>query len=262
MSVTAPLTRRVRAQLQRTAAAWHGYTLPPGANPLLPVKLSMIRRASKILGMRSFADLGGVWGVEGGYTFYALDRLPIERAYLVDTDFTPTVRGRAGDHGALQLVEVEMGSREAIERVAPIDAVFLFDVLLHQVDPDWAEVLRRYAEVAETLLIFNQQYTGERTVRFIELGPDEFFRQVPHTPDEPLFRTFFDRLDEIHPRYDRRYRDIHNVWQWGITTPDLRQCMHDLSYREVFHRRCGRWPGLPRIENQAFIFTRERAARA
>ena len=55
--------------------------------PLLQTKLSMIDFAIDYLGVRRFADLGGVWGVEGGYTFYALDR-GAESGVLVDTHLT------------------------------------------------------------------------------------------------------------------------------------------------------------------------------
>ena len=43
---------------------------------------------------KSFADLGGVWRVEGGYTFYVLQRYCIERALLVDMRITSTVLAR------------------------------------------------------------------------------------------------------------------------------------------------------------------------
>jgi len=260
MQAMEPLADRVKARLQRgvrrTLGALYGYTQPPGANPLLREKLWMIRRACRQFGVRSFADLGGVWGVEGGYTFYALDRCPIDRALLVDTDFTDLVRERAAQHPQLTLVPAEFGSLEAIEQVGRVDAVFLFDVLLHQVAPDWDEVLRRYAEIADVFLIFNQQYTGARTVRFLDLGEEEFFRHVPHSRDDPEFAKLFEKLDEIHPKYARPYRDIHNIWQWGIVATDLERAMSDLGFEQVHHRRCGRWPGLAEIENQAFMFRR------
>ncbi len=36
--------------------------------------------------IESFADLGGVWGVNGGYTFYGMRHYRIKTAFLVDTD--------------------------------------------------------------------------------------------------------------------------------------------------------------------------------
>ena len=40
---------------------------------------------------RSFADLGGVWNVDGAYTFYTLDTFPVDRAVLVDSAISDAV---------------------------------------------------------------------------------------------------------------------------------------------------------------------------
>ncbi len=40
---------------------------------LNPNKLELIDLAFRTLPVRSFADLGGLWGVDAGYTFYALE---------------------------------------------------------------------------------------------------------------------------------------------------------------------------------------------
>ena len=61
----------------------------PGLNPDKKEAISQLWHQFK---PRSFADLGGVWAVDGGYTFYALEKHEAERAFLVDTDFTPTVQ--------------------------------------------------------------------------------------------------------------------------------------------------------------------------
>ena len=47
------------------------------------------------------------------------------------------------------------------------------------------------------------------------------FRNVPHSPGEELYKTCFRDLDAIHPEHQRPYRDIHNIWQWGIVDADL-----------------------------------------
>src|SRR5687768_1085634 len=57
-----------------------------------------------------FADLGGVWGVNGAYTFHALRHNP-QQAYLVDTDFTDVVRKRAESFPNLKLVCGNFGSK-------------------------------------------------------------------------------------------------------------------------------------------------------
>jgi hypothetical protein len=41
---------------------------------LIKHKLDLIDFAFTLQGALSFSDLGGVWGVDGGYTFYALEK--------------------------------------------------------------------------------------------------------------------------------------------------------------------------------------------
>lgn len=221
-------------------------------------KLALIDLACTELGARALADLGGVWRVNGGYTFYALKRHRPGRAVLVDLSFTPEVRQRAGSYPQLELVVANFALRETAERVGPVDAVLLFDVLLHQVRPDWDGALRNWAAHAKHFVIFNQQFTGPETIRLVELGPGDYFRHVPTDMSVPEYRDLFERLDEPHPFYDdgRTYRDQHSVWQWGITDADLRRVAGSLGFREVYFKNCGPWPGVEQIENHAFIFSR------
>ncbi|MEI6502812.1 MAG: hypothetical protein WCP21_17520, partial [Armatimonadota bacterium] len=52
---------------------------------LLQDKIDLIDLAFSRFDLHSFADLGGVWGVEGGYTFHALEKHDVSAAALVDT---------------------------------------------------------------------------------------------------------------------------------------------------------------------------------
>src|SRR3989442_14746970 len=94
---------------------------------LHPFKKRLIDHVFPRAEVRSFADLGGVWAVDAGYTFYALERYPIERAVLVDDDLTPAVTERARRHPELELIEHNFGEPEIPERVGAVDAVLLFD---------------------------------------------------------------------------------------------------------------------------------------
>jgi hypothetical protein len=114
----------------------------PDAPPLHPIKLRVIDAAFERGDVRSVADLGGVWAVDGGYTFHALERHEPERAVLVDESVTPATAERARRHPQLEIVEGGFGDPAIAERVGRVDAVIMFDVLLHQVDPDWDEVMR------------------------------------------------------------------------------------------------------------------------
>ncbi len=204
----------------------------------------------------SFADLGGVWNVDGVYTFYALENHRLQSAFLADGEFTAEVVDKAAGHPQLQLLKGNFGTESIATRVRGVDAIFLFDVLLHQVSPDWDQILEKYARTAKYLVVFNQQWTGEKTVRLLDLGRDEYFRNTPHEPTNPAVQELFEKMHERHPGHDRPWRDIYNVWQWGITDADLIAKAEALGFRMQYYKNCGRFGRLPSFENHAFVFKR------
>ncbi len=113
----------------------------PADTLLDPIKTELIDFACRSFEVKSFADLGGVWRVDGGYTFYALQRYRIERAFLVDTDFADRVVERKASYPTLQLIEGNFGEEEVARRIGTVDVLLFFDTLLHQVNPDWDQVL-------------------------------------------------------------------------------------------------------------------------
>ena len=133
---------------------------PPAGIPPDPRKLELIDLAFRELGSppRICADLGGVWGVEGAYTFYILENYSLHRAHLVDDVVTPAVEARARGFQQLRLHQGLFGDREIVDRLGGLDTLLLFDVLLHQAEPDWREVLELYAARTRRMLIFNPQY--------------------------------------------------------------------------------------------------------
>jgi hypothetical protein len=224
---------------------------------LLPEKLALLEDVFSGGMATSFADLGGVWGVEGGYTFHVLDRYQITDAVLVDTHPTSLVRKRAGAYPSLRLVQGNFGSTTAMAEVGRVDVVLLFDVLLHQVAPDWDEVVRSYASNANCMVVYNQQWVGsENTVRLLDLGRDEYFRNVPHNPRDQPYDKLFERLDEPHPDHGRPWRDVHHIWQWGITDRDLISVTEAAGLRLVQQKNYGRFGRLNNFENHGFIFRR------
>ena len=203
----------------------------------------------------SFADLGGVWGVDGAYTFYILRRYPTERAFLVDTDFTDKVIKRSREQGSLMLVGGNFGEASVAEQIGTVDAVILFDVLLHQVKPDWDEVLELYSGRTRYFVVYNQQWIpSEETLRLLDLGREEYLANVPHDEKDPLYTALFEKMYETHPQHQRIWRDIHNVWQWGITDRDLLRTMADLGYEMLHYVNFGGFRGLRNFENHAFVF--------
>jgi hypothetical protein len=203
---------------------------------------------------KSFADLGGVWGVDAGYTFYTMDKYKIKSAFLVDGYITEPVRARPD----VKIINKNFGDKSVLDEIGHVDVIFLFDVLLHQVDPDWDGILKLYANATSHILIANPQYLGARTVRLIDLGKEEYMKNVPHRPDDPVYVDFMNRMDEMDQRRGRKVRDIESVWQWGITDADLIQTMKNLNFELKCYRNSGRFVGLENFELHTFAFTDRR----
>lgn len=228
-----------------------------GANPLNNDKLELIDFAFTEFNAHSFADLGGVWGVNGGYTFYALDKYNPTNAVLVDTHPTDKVIERSKNFPHLRFIQGNFGSARVAEEVGQVDAIFLFDVLLHQVAPNWDEVLEIYAQKTKCMVIFNQQWIGgSSTVRLLDLGENEYFRNVPHSRYESAYSTLFQKLHEKHPDHDRAWKDVHHIWQWGITDLDLKNKLESLGFHMQHTKNCGQFRKLTNFENHAFVFTK------
>ena len=225
------------------------------AEPLLhAIKLRAIDAAFERGEIRSVADLGGVWLVDGGYTFYALERHRPERAVLVDEAVTPAARERARSFPELELLEADFGDASVAERVGEVDAAILFDVLLHQVDPDWDEVMRMWAERARHLIVVQPQYVrGADTVRLLELGRERYLELVPDVPEHHEVWT---RMDEYVPERGRRFRDVHNIWQWGITDRDMRRRAEELGLELVYFENAGTWQDREAFENHGYVLRR------
>jgi len=204
----------------------------------------------------SFIDLGGVWGVNGAYTFYTLDRYTISQGYLVDTHLNDTVKGKQDQYPHLRLISGNFGSSDVVKQLQPVDAIFLFDILLHQVSPDWDEILEMYAPLTTCFVIYNQQFmASETTVRLLDLGKEQYFENVPFGQDTPLYRDLFENMHAMNTEHQRIWKDIHNVWQWGITDHDLRTKMTSLGFTERYYKNCGQFGKLANFQNHAFIFT-------
>jgi len=207
---------------------------------------------------RSLTDLGGVWKIDGAYTFYALDHYPLEKAFIVDTNFTPRVVKKSLKYSNLTLINDNFGTQKVVEKIKSVDALLMFDILLHQVKPNWDDILEMYSRISTVLLIYNQQYIGaERTVRLLDLGHEEYFKILPFARKRPLYQELFTKLDEIHPEHKRPWRDIHNVWQWGITNQELITVMERLGFELKFHKNHGRFSNLNQFEDHAFVFMKK-----
>ncbi len=206
---------------------------------------------------RSFADLGGVWNVNAGYTLYTLRNHPLEKGILVDTNFPEGLREQLSLQQGLSVIHGDFSRDETVQAVGNVDVVYFFDVLLHQANPSWKEILQKYAANVSCIVIFNQQFIrGTKTIRLTDLPLDEYIAVAPQGR-EATYRYVYDHATEMHPEYKKPWKDIHNIFQWGITDDDLRTTMDGLGYREAHYKNHGRFSNLPAFENHAFIFVKK-----
>ncbi len=247
-------TRKIRKFLKNSPALLMGY------NPYVDAdKLRLVDRAFATVRPRanSFSDLGGVWKVNAAYSRYTLRKHKPERGVLVDTDFPPGLKEKLSRLDQLEIIQGDFTAASTLVRIGRVDIVYLFDVLLHQANPSWDEVLRRYAPLCSCLVIFNQQFLGGgETLRLTDLPLEEYKRLAPRGRDA-LYEHMYAHAAEIHPVYGKPWRDIHHFFQWGITDRDLRAHMQKLDFTEVFFANYGQFSDLPMFENHGFIFVRQ-----
>jgi hypothetical protein len=218
------------------------------------LKLEMIDLACDMVDARSLADLGGVRSVAGGYAFHAARRHAMRRVVLVDEDFTPEVTDRH-DSAGVELIQGNFGEHRIAGRVGPVDVVLLFDVLFRQVRPDWDEVLDLYAGQTRCFVVVQPTYNrpGAGAVRLIDLGAQRYLDTVP---DLAVHIDALEHLDDANVHRGRRWRDVHDIWQWGITGPALERKVSSLGFRLAHTESRGRWRGLDAFDDSAFVFIR------
>jgi hypothetical protein len=215
--------------------------------PTSPHKNDLIDWALRFYEIKSLVDLGACWGVNGGYTFHALNTHELERALIVDGDITNLTRERAAKFPQLELIAGLLGDADTLERIGNVDAAIIYDILLHQVGPNWDEFLEMYSHI-DTLIIFNQSWLGPETVRFVEFGLDDYLKRVPHT-SEVRVREWFGKHDVFHPDLRKPWRDVHYFWQWGITQKDLIDALWRLGYGVGYLASYGFYdPTFPEVE--------------
>ena len=222
-------------------------------------KLRLIDHAFNLINpsANSFADLGGIWKVNAAYTFYILKRFHIDRAFLVDTSFTPRVNKRASRYSQLTSIRENFGTASVQRTISHVDIVLMFDVLLHQVRPNWDEILKAYSDVADCFVIFNQQYVeSEKTFRLTDLSLEAYKAIVP-TRREKLYDFIFSHKSEENSTHKRAWIDIPDIFQWAITDDALRTVMQKLNFQEVYYRNCGPFSSSRQFENHAFIFVKD-----
>jgi hypothetical protein len=226
---------------------------------LSPSKLRVIDYCFGELGSRSFADLGGVWGIDGAYARYAADAHAPVRGVVVDENFSERYLELERKLDGLTHVEGNFGRAEIAESVGQVDVCMFFDVLLHQVSPDWGEVLALYARACRRVAIVQPQWNGPETVRLLDLGEAGYMAAIPEgdAAHRSVYDGLFDRLDQLNEQRRRPWRDVHDIWQWGITDRDLIERMAELGFGLRLFENTGPWRGLERFHESAFLFDRD-----
>ena len=233
------------------------FVLPPK-----PEKLELIEIAHELTKFRSFADLGACWGVNGAYGFHAAKVCgdALERAVIVDAFVTPLTIETADAHPKVEVVSALLGSRQALDAVGRVDALIMYDILLHQVRPDWDDFLLKWLPHAGVLILFNQNWLGSaRTIRFVDRGLDWYSRNVHVWEDDVNNRAglkaWFDKHDRLD-EWGRRLRDSHHYWQWGIRPLDLVRLLARGGFELIYMKRYPFGSGTPWIVNDAMVFQR------
>jgi hypothetical protein len=225
--------------------------------PINAAKAQLVADAIDRYALTSIMDVGACWAVHGGYTFHALTSGKIERAVILDGEVTDLTRERAAGDARVELVEGDIADAEFVAALPACDAAIVFDVLLHQVAPDWDEFLARYAYKVNYFVIWNQDWIGSASsVRFIERGPQWYIENVGDA-DAARVRRWFERHDEICPRFDRPWRDVPDFWQWGIVSTELIDAMRKAGFDLDYFNNCGAWSErYPNIQQNAYLFSR------
>ena len=241
------------ASIRAAANRLRGRTEPDPR--LLGVKLRAIDAAFSRFDLKSAADLGAVWAIDAGYSFHVAERKDVERVVICDARFTKRVLELAEERPKVELVVGYLGRQETVDAVGQVDAVLMLDILLHQVAPDWDELLRMYARNTKCLILAGPWWRGEKTQRLPDLSREEYIELVPFRRDE--YAGIYDRLDEINPASKRPWRDSFEIWQWGITDADLRALMDELGFALVHHENPGLWSQTTRFDERSYVFVRK-----
>lgn len=226
--------------------------------PILPTKASFAQHAVRKHKVTSFADLGSCWGVNAGYALDLLAKNKIDRAYVADEIITELSRDRGTAFPQLLFVQGLLSDPTLAEQIGAVDALLMYDILLHQVNPDWNRFIEMWSTRARVIIVFNPMWElDEVTVRFIDRGAAWYKEKVVFS-DEGRIDEWFAKLDEIAPRNGRRWRDVHYYWQFGITRRDLIECFEHAGFTLDRFENFGAWRAdKPWIQYEGFVFVRK-----
>ncbi len=180
--------------------------------------------------------------MNGAYSFHVLSKYEISRAFIVDDHFTEKVKKRSARYPQLRLIKGDFRFQETFDEIDNVDLILLFDVLLHQAN--WREVLSFCTDKTSMLSIYNPQFIGERSVRLLDLGEEEYFKLVPHGRKSRYYEDLFTQRED---------RDTTGVWQWGICDSELVAELKKLDFLLQSSLDGEYWPNR-KFRSKGFIF--------
>jgi hypothetical protein len=202
------------------------------------IKKDLIDVAFSRLKLKSIAELGCVWGVDGAYGRYIAEKYNPDKVVMVDLIWNEQALSMCKQHRSIQTLDANFCDVAVMNQVGNVDAVIFFDLLLHLVNPDWNSVLRMYAQRTSSFLIVNPQYFGsDTTIRLWDLDRDIYFQNVPHNPTQKSYARTLENPYEFDKSQQKILRDAAYVWQWGITNHDLIDVMDRLGFDLMFLKR-------------------------
>jgi hypothetical protein len=229
------------------------------SHPLKPAKTALIDMALEKYKIRSIVDLGGCWGVHGGYTFHALDHGKIKKAYIVDGHMTDPTKERAQNYPQLELISGALGDTEIAKKIGNVDAIIMYDIILHQVNPNWDKFLEIWGKQAKHLIIYNQDWTLDaEPVRFIDRGADWYIKNVPSGGEGPV-KNWFAAHDTFNEATKGKLRDVHYFWQWGIPLKSLTKKLEKIGFHIDLAKADTPWSAqFPHIINDSILASKTR----
>ncbi|XOB61999.1 hypothetical protein ACMC56_15580 [Campylobacterota bacterium DY0563] len=205
--------------------------------------------------IQNIVELGCVWGIDCSYGIYAMEKYDLDNVQMVDTHWTEKASKRVASFKKIKKIKNDFSLKNTVDTIGKVDAVIFFDILLHQVAPDWNRILEIYAKNTDYFIIFNQDWIETSlTTRLLDLGEEEYFKYVPHTKEEKPYDKLFENLYIKHPVHNKIWRDVHHIWQWGIVSEDLISTMRKLGFKLQYFYNHGKINNLPSFEEHSYIF--------
>ncbi|MEK7432691.1 MAG: hypothetical protein AABZ74_06145 [Cyanobacteriota bacterium] len=231
-------------------------------NNMVIYKKNLIDTCFDNFNIKSVAEAGCVYGVDGVYSRYIAETKPfVNRLVMIDTNWNENAIEVCRKYSKIEIINDNFAEKDVIyNKIGNVDLVILFDVLLHQVSPDWYRVLQMYSEISDYILIYNPQYTKSKiSIRLFDLGEEEYYNNIPNdNKNEGYYKDLFKNFFTYIEYYKRIQRDLHNIWQWGITDSDLLHVMDKLGFDLFDFQTYGLFYGLKNFENKSFIFKKRK----